>query len=660
MAENGSELRTIAWSHAFPFVRLFGTLRLALSFNRLLLAFLAVFLAYLGGRILDGLWTDAGGGVALMPRSNGTQSEIEVYVDMDRESFEQWRLQALESQQRRAVDALIRFGVETSDDAARAALQTAALDDLLLTDAFETERDELMALVEPRRAAGLAAIRDNADLTAMERQEQEIRLTHAADTLRMALTRTLPEDQNAERLGAQAAEIIAHADPAISPEDQSAQRRRFEDAATRMAVLAEHERLEPGGTFIHLLRHGSRCFTAAVHGVLTGHWGFSGGAYDLEPATLGSILSALRGVCWLVNQRPMYAFLFGVLCLLVFALFGGAICRSAAVQIARDQSISLGESVRFVAQRFGGFLAAPLVPLLVLLAAWFAMFVGGLVGAIPILGELFAGVMYGLAFLGGFVAAVMLLATVLGFPLMWPTIATEGSDGFDALSRACSYVGSRIWHCAFYASVLIAFGALSFVLVRLVVLLTLKLTHAFTGSGMNWASDAWQLDSVGKLDVLWQMPAWSDLAVLPGPDNPPLWGSFYNGPLWGLEWFTLGLIMLAVFVVVSLLGAFAVSYFFCGSTHMYFLLRRSVDATDWDEVYYEETEDDFGVPPVSETAGFEAASGAAPPATAPPSDAQAGDAPRFTGTPTSDAAPAADEDQGKQDEQPKDDPPSQS
>ncbi len=60
------------------------------------------------------------------------------------------------------------------------------------------------------------------------------------------------------------------------------------------------------------------------------------------------------------------------------------------------------------------------------------MFVGGLLGAIPWV-ELLTGLFYPLGLLGGLALAVLFMATVLGFHLMWPTIAVEGSDGFDAL-----------------------------------------------------------------------------------------------------------------------------------------------------------------------------------------------------------------------------------
>jgi hypothetical protein len=333
----------------------------------------------------------------------------------------------------------------------------------------------------------------------------------------------------------------------------------------------------------------------------------------------GSIESALDGGCWLLNQRPFYALLLGLFSLVVFGLFGGAICRSAAVQSARDESTSIRDSLGFVLQRFGGFLLAPLMPVAVLVGIALIMGVCGLLGGvIPWLGEVVTGLIYPLALLGGFAAAILVLATVLGFHLMWPTIAVEGSDGFDALSRACSYLGSRIWHVAFYTFVLLLYGAASFVLVRLVVVLTLKLSHGFTGLGMN-ALHASKLSGTGNLDVMWSMPAWADLSLLPPAGDLPLYGSFCNGPLGSGEAIGAWLLRLWVYLLVGLLGAFVISYFFCGSTQMYFLLRRDVDATDYEELYYEEKAEELPAPEAAQPA-------AEPPAEA-PAPAEAPDQP---------------------------------
>ena len=82
-----------------------------------------------------------------------------------------------------------------------------------------------------------------------------------------------------------------------------------------------------------------------------------------------------------------------------------------------------------------------------------------------------------------------------------------------------------------------------------------------------------------------------------------------------------------VFLVVGLVAAFLVNLFLCGGTQMYYLLRRSVDATDWEEVYYEEPESEepeplpapvTPAPPAADDAGSPPAE--EPPATQPPSD----------------------------------------
>jgi len=185
-----------------------------------------------------------------------------------------------------------------------------------------------------------------------------------------------------------------------------------------------------------------------------------------------------------------------------------------------------------------------------------------------------------------------LLAVVLGFHLMWPTIAVEGSDAFDAVQRAAGYVFGRPWHTAFYSFVLLLYGGVSFVMVRIIAMLVLKLSHVFTGAGMNLASSA-ETSTIGKLDAIWHMPAWQDLPLLPATGDVNFWGTFGNAPLSGAESFTMFFLALWVFLVVGFVGAFIVSFYFCGSTEMYFLLRREVDAVDYDEIYYEELEDEL-------------------------------------------------------------------
>ncbi len=619
MDENGCEIRRIAWSDAFPFVRLFRTMRLALGFNRLVLGFLCVLCIYIGGRVLDRLWLATGGGVAVQGVGNWVTTEVAAYARSPQREFDKWLREAERTREETAVNALMDSEAGLTPKSARAKLteHNGSLAAILDTAEHRADVDWARAYIEQRVGAGREAIAGDEERNANERGKAQQQLTASADVLR-AMLATGDARYSESELSA-AMRVVLFADPGADGA-QSDDRARLGKVLMRQMYLARYAALEPIGPFAALLRHEMHCFAAAIQGVCHGRWGYAGQAYDNEPSLIGSIASAWRGVAWLGLRRTCYTCFYGVFHLLVFALFGGAICRSAAVETARDETIGIGESLSFAQEKYSGLVMAPLLPLLVFILAGICVGVGGMVGAIPWLGELVGGVFFFLALLGGFVAAIVLLATVLGFNLMWPTIGAEGSDGFDALSRACSYVGSRIFHYGFYSLALLVYGAIAFVLVRLIAMLTLKLTHSFAGEAMNeWASNG-MLESIGKLDGMWLMPAWADLSLLPSTGPMPFWGSLFNAPLGFTE--TIGAFFIAVYVfsIVGLVGGFVVSFFFSGSTQMYFLLRQDVDATDWSEVYYEEPEEDL--PYVGDTdadAGAEAAEsdGETPPGESP-------------------------------------------
>ena len=612
MAENEVELRRIAWSQTFPFVRLFRTLGLALDFKRLTLALAGVVLAYLGGRILDSIWIRSGAGVTVLESPGHIQTEVEAYSKLPAAQFNEWRQAAATLRDEARVRVLVLAGKAADPPDAQRRLASSRVRSLVMDAKYKESLRDARKLVTERLKAGLEVIAKDKDLSRSDRASRRAALIGAADSLRLLLDDgcrvwvSPPPDSVA------AMSLLLAADPSVEAGQLSKDRRDLQTVTNVQHGLAQCERLEPRGPFRGLLGFETHCFAAAIEGVCAGRWGFAEGAADANPALVSSIASAGRGVVWLVTHRLCFSALFGLWLLVVFGYFGGAVCRSAAVQSARDEGIPLSEALRFAREKFSGFLLAPLMPLSFFIVIGVLIFLGGLVGAIPWIGELFAGVFYPLTLLGGFALAVILLAVVLGFHLMWPTIAVEGSDGFDALSRACSYVGSRIWHCGFYSAVLLLYGGVSFVLVRLVGTLTLKLAHTATKAGMNLASSG-ATDGVGKLDAIWQMPAWSDLSLLPATGDIPFWGTFHNAPLDGTETIALFFFRLWVYLVVGVVGAFVVNFFLCGRTQMYYLLRREVDATDWEEVYYEEPEPELPSVPEPAAVPVEPESSAPPP-----------------------------------------------
>ena len=81
--------------------------------------------------------------------------------------------------------------------------------------------------------------------------------------------------------------------------------------------------------------------------------------------------------------------------------------------------------------------------------------------------------------------ALLLLGLIFGWPLMWATISTEGTDSFDALSRTYAYVFQRPLRYLFYAVVAALLGWLGWLLVEnfAAAVVWLALWAASWGSG---------------------------------------------------------------------------------------------------------------------------------------------------------------------------------
>jgi hypothetical protein len=578
MADERWNLQGISWSETFPFVRLFSTFKRAISFWPLMLGFSCVLSTYILGRVLDAVWMSADAGVLTVSGARPA-NEVAAYAALDSPSFDEWLRDAAQRRERLEADDAEGGPAERQQQVA-----------------------EMLALIDTRLERGLALIATRIDAIAADkqasaedkqsrRQEQEqsrAELRRAADILRLTLTGHDVAAVGSRLEQATAIATVLDADPDVDRQQRAEEQGRL---ATLLARQSRSAELKMRGPFISLLDYEMDCFSAAIQGVCSGRWGLSGSALSNEPAMIGSIASAGSGVLWVVTQRPWFAVIFAIVLLVIQALFGCAICRVAAVRSAREESTSYTTALRFSGEKLGASIAAPVLPAGIFVVAGLCIFVGGLIAAIWGLHTI-AGVLYGLSLLGGVVLTFALLAVVLGFHLMWPTIAVEGSDAFDAVQRAAGYVFGRPWHTAFYSFVLLLYGGISFVMVRIIALLVLKLSHVFTGAGMNLAGSA-ETSTIGKLDAIWHMPAWQDLPLLPAVGDVSFWGSFRNAPLSGTESFTMFFVALWVFVLVGMVGAFVVSFYYCGSTEMYFLLRREVDAVDYDEIYYEELEDEL-------------------------------------------------------------------
>ncbi len=256
--------------------------------------------------------------------------------------------------------------------------------------------------------------------------------------------------------------------------------------------------------------------------------------------------------------------------LAVWSVFGGAIARLAALEIARDERGGLVASVRFAVRRFLSLFSAPLLPaagvlLLVAISAF-----GGLIGRIAYAGPWIAAIAWGVFLLLAFLILLVALALAVGWPLMVAAVTTENSDAFDGFSRAFSYLYSRPW--------LAVWSCLLAVLLGMFIIAVVDTAASF-------------VESIAERAVAVGM---SDEGVRRLTSHPPHYFSTrHTGPTMTSA-SRVAAFWLAALAMIAI--GFAVSYFWSAATMIYFILRRADDGTEFDDVWLGEVEEDDLLP----------------------------------------------------------------
>src|SRR5688500_4320264 len=533
MADEPQTLRGINWRETFPFTHLFRPFRAAVHPSKLVLGRVLLLSIYAGGRLLDSLWP---------ARHLAVPGEVQLYEESrtggaSPQSFMEARRSTRADLEEEYASRLLEEKVETDPkEAANEARGGGELDDL--KEKIVTRRNDAVAAA-----------------------------TKARDEARNA----------AKTLNGQARE---DAERAANADYDSAVRSAYRTASADYRALSQ---INGVGLFRSFFEYESGQIMNVVRSVLS--LNFFGGWDDAgSPGVIRSIVNFVAvGPMWLMRYHPVFFVLFALMFLTLWAIFGGAIARIAAVHVARDEKLSVRAALQFSIGKFLSFVSAPLIPLIIVLLVGLVPILAGVLASIPYVGpalNILMGALFILVLAAGFVMTLVLLGTFGGFNLMYPTIAVEGSDSFDAISRSFSYVYARPWRMIFYTLVAIAYGALCYLFVRLFIGLMLALTHQFVDIGHF--ADA--------------------------PSTAPLWQTMWTGPhsrlsydidflaLRGDQDIAAALVAFWVYLVIGMIGAFLISFYFSANTIIYYLMRREVDATEPDDVYLEQSDEDFGEP----------------------------------------------------------------
>jgi hypothetical protein len=269
-----------------------------------------------------------------------------------------------------------------------------------------------------------------------------------------------------------------------------------------------------------------------------------------EPVKFTDFLSLLVSALW---------------SLAVWAYFGAAISRVAAVQLATGEQVGWGAAVRWAGAKWLAYISAAVLPMLAVVLVAFPIIVFGLLMRNVDFFAFVAGLIWPLMLFGGFVMTLLLIGVLLGWPLMWATISVEGTDSFDALNRTYSYVFQKPARYFFYCLIAAVIGWLGWI-----VVVNFAASVIWLASwGASWGAGAERMKDL----------------VAGGSDSSLARGAASLIAFW------------AGFVKLLAIG-YSFSYFGVASTAVYYLLRRDVDARESDEVFLDAdaSEQRFGLP----------------------------------------------------------------
>lgn len=308
---------------------------------------------------------------------------------------------------------------------------------------------------------------------------------------------------------------------------------------------------------------------AAADRLLFDGWLTNGGATVTSllipvAALINPLLEIVRhGSSWPQLATAWTHLLWG---LLVWSVFGGALCRMAAMQFAGRERLSVRAALRYAAHRLQDYLTAPLLPLAGLgCLLVFNALLGAAASWTGSAGEFVFSLLTGLVLLCGLLMALLFVSITVGWPLMLAAVSTEDSDGFDGLSRANGFLLDRPWRALLLSAFSLPVFLIAGYALQVLVDLTLELT------------------------------AWSVTAV--NPDSAMLaWFGEQTGDQNGPESVS-GVIRRTWLAVPQVLvRGFGPAYFWCAATVGYFLLRQSDDGTPLDDVTIREASPESAAP----------------------------------------------------------------
>ncbi len=185
------------------------------------------------------------------------------------------------------------------------------------------------------------------------------------------------------------------------------------------------------------------------------------------------------------TSREFLYFLCGSLwSMVVWAFVGLGITRVSLLRYTRNEHAGLDDAFDYAVDYFPTCLAALALPIGFAFLLCIPTFLIGLMMGFD-LGALLVGIFWfvvlGIALLLG----ILLLGLMVSWPLVVSSVAAEGQNAFDAITRAFAYVFQRPVHYLFYAMIAVVFGGVCWLVVHEFTDSVVRLSYWSTSWGAN-------------------------------------------------------------------------------------------------------------------------------------------------------------------------------
>jgi hypothetical protein len=337
----------------------------------------------------------------------------------------------------------------------------------------------------------------------------------------------------------------------------------------------------------------------------------------------------------ILQQPPHLRVLLAVLvwAIFVWAVFAGIISRITAYRIAKDEALSVGNALKFTwRHKFSLFLTPFCIASLIgvfYLCNWLA---GYMITLFPGIGPvLFVFPVFILVLISTLFIILLLIVLLLGLHLIASAIGVEGCDGTEAFINVFDYIYSRPWsyilyHASMVVSVLflIWLGGLAIDIAfhsssvssdeKITAYQFSKQYEAVEVSRIGHVSEKYYLkqsegqDSSDQEGIPYYQAGMKDVWayirqvhvyawVYKADKNEIVADDLHTmrfQELWRLDklWACIGGALAFIYLVLQMgVWGYAFAYVCAASTTIYFLLRKEVGSTEFDEIWEDEIQE---------------------------------------------------------------------